>query len=108
MTEPRMTHEEALELAPLYVLGALTSDEEADVREHLATCRLSHAEIDELGGVVPALIEAELAEIELVDPPASLRDRIMAAAAADLAERTRTTPASAGASPVATPPAAPA
>lgn len=88
MTEPRMTHEEALELAPLYVLGALSREEEAEVREHLATCQLSHAEIDQLGGVVPALIEAELAEIDLVEPPASLRDRIMAAAAADLAERT--------------------
>ncbi len=88
MTEPRMTHEEALELAPLYVLGALSREEEAEVREHLATCQLSHAEIDELGSVVPALIEAQLAEIDLVEPPASLRDRIMAAAAADLAERT--------------------
>jgi anti-sigma-K factor RskA len=105
MTEPRMTHEEALELAPAYVLGALSREEEAAVREHLGACQLSHAEIDELGGVVPALIEAELAEIELVEPPASLRDRIMAAAAADLAERTGgavTPPA-----PVAAPPAAP-
>ncbi len=102
MTEPRMTHEEALELAPLYVLGALTRDEEAEVREHLATCQLSHAEIDELGGVVPALIEAELAEIDLVEPPASLRDRIMAAAAADLAERTGA--AGAPAAPIVAPP----
>jgi hypothetical protein len=105
MTEPRMTHEEALELGPLYVLGALSREEEADVREHLATCQLSHADIDELGGVVPALIEAELTEIDLVEPPASLRDRIMAAAAADLAERTRA--AGPPAAPVAGPSPAP-
>jgi anti-sigma-K factor RskA len=105
MTEPRMTHEEAVELAGLYVLGALSRQEEAEVRAHLVTCQLSHAEIDELGGVVPALIEAELADLELVEPPAGLRDRIMAAAAADLAERTRP---SAAPSPAAPPPAAPA
>jgi hypothetical protein len=78
-----MTHEEALELAGLSVLGALEPAEEAAVREHLAACPLSHVEFDELGGVVPALIEAELAGLELVEPPASLGERIMAAAAAD-------------------------
>jgi hypothetical protein len=100
MTEPRMTHEEALELAPLYVLGALSPDEEAAIRDHLGLCGRSHAEFAELGGVVPALIEAELADLELAEPPASLRDRIMAAAAADLAERT-----SAASAPVLAPPA---
>ena len=83
MTEPRMTHEEVLELAGLYVLGALEPAEEAAVREHLSSCRLSHAEIDELGAVLPALIEAELDGLELVEPPAGLRDRIVAAAAAE-------------------------
>jgi anti-sigma-K factor RskA/putative zinc finger protein len=89
MTEPGMTHEQALELAPLYVLGALDRDEEAAVREHLGSCPRSHAEVDELGGVVPALIEAGLADPELVEPPADLRDRIMAAAADDLAVNPR-------------------
>ncbi|HET7472193.1 MAG TPA: anti-sigma factor [Candidatus Limnocylindrales bacterium] len=83
MTEPRMSHEQALDLAPLYVLGGLERDEEAAVREHLATCPLSHAEFEELGGVVPALIEAELDGLELVEPSAGLRDQILAAAAAD-------------------------
>ncbi|HET7030078.1 MAG TPA: anti-sigma factor [Candidatus Limnocylindrales bacterium] len=108
MTEPRLSHEEAMDLAALYVLGALTPGEEAAVRDHLGTCSLSHAEIDELGGVVPALIEAELAETDLVEPPASLRDRIMAAAAADL-DTGRTAPAQATApraAPVAFPSAA--
>jgi anti-sigma factor RsiW len=83
MNEPRMTHEQALELAPAYVLGALEPAEEAAVRDHLATCPESHAEFEQLGGVVPAL----LADVELVEPPAALRDRIMAAARADLAGR---------------------
>lgn len=89
-----LSHADALDLAPLYVLSALEDAEMAAVREHLATCPESHAEFDELGGVVPYLLESP--EIEQVEPPAALGDRIMAAAAADLAERTaveRTTPA---------------
>jgi anti-sigma-K factor RskA len=86
MTEPQMTHEQAIELAAGYVLGALEPAEEAAVRAHLRTCPESHDEFAELGGVVPYL--AEPADLELVEPPAALRDRIMAAAAADLAERT--------------------
>jgi hypothetical protein len=80
-----LSHEEAIDLAPLYVLGALEEAEMAAVREHLATCPESHAEIDDLGGVVPYLFDDP--ELELVEPPAALGDRIMAAAAADLAER---------------------
>jgi hypothetical protein len=82
-----MTHDEALDLAPGYVLDALDPAEEAAVREHLATCARPHPEFEELGSVVPALLELD--ESELVEPPAALGDRIMAAAAADLAERTR-------------------
>src|SRR5690349_312595 len=90
-----MTHEEAVDLAPLYVLDALDEADMAAVREHLATCPEPHAEFEELGGVVPYLLDDPATE--LVDPPAALGERIMAAAAADLAERTgpaaeRTTP----------------
>jgi len=85
MNEQPMSHEQALDLAALYVLGALEPADEAAVREHLRTCGLSHAEFEELGGVVPALLE----DVELVEPPAGLRDRIMDAARADLAERGR-------------------
>jgi hypothetical protein len=85
MSKQPMTHDQALELAALYVLGALEEADMAAVREHLATCQLEHPEFDELGGVVPYLLES--ADLELVEPPASLRDRVMAAAAADLAER---------------------
>jgi anti-sigma-K factor RskA len=78
-----MTHEQVLDLAAAFVLGALPPDEERAVREHLATCSLSHEELAELGSVVTALAES----VELVEPPASLRERVMAAAARDLEAR---------------------
>jgi hypothetical protein len=82
-----MTHDEAVALAPGYVLHALEPAEDAAVRGHLASCGLPHPEFEELGGVVPSLLELD--ESEMVEPPAALRDRVMAAAAADLEERTR-------------------
>ena len=87
MTEPRMTHEQATDLAAGYVLGALERDEELAVREHLASCQLAHPEFEALGGVVPALLEPD--DLVLVEPPTALRDRILAAAAADLAAHPR-------------------
>jgi anti-sigma factor RsiW len=78
-----MTHEQVLDLAAAFVLGALAPDEERAVREHLATCPLTHEELAELGSVVAALAET----VELVEPPASLRGRVMAAAAHDLETR---------------------
>lgn len=84
MTDERrqpMTHDEVRDLAGGYVLGALDRAEEAAVRAHLETCDQPHPEFAALGGVVPALLELDPSE--LVEPPASLRDRIMAAAAAD-------------------------
>jgi hypothetical protein len=89
MTDQPMTHDEAVDLAAAYVLGALERPEEAAVRAHLQTCGLPHPEFEALGGVVPALLELD--DPQLVEPPAGLRDRIMAAAAADLASRGRTT-----------------
>ncbi len=91
MTDERRPHaaaiacDEARDLAPLFVLGALERTDEAAVRAHLETCGEPHPEFEELGSVVPALLE--LTPDELVEPPAALRDRIMAAAAADLASR---------------------
>jgi len=78
-----MTCEQARDLAAAYVLGALESAEEAAVRDHLLTCDQPHEEFAELGAVVPVLGGA----VELVEPRGSLRDRIMAAAAADLDAR---------------------
>jgi anti-sigma-K factor RskA len=103
-TEPRMTHDEAVDLAAGYVLGALEPGEEAAVREHLATCDLPHPEFEELGSVVPALLELD--DSRLVEPPAALRDRLMAAAAADLAARNGPTEATTEAPTAADQPAA--
>jgi hypothetical protein len=89
-TQPPITHEEAVDLAAGYVLHALEPGEDAAVQSHLASCELPHPEFEELGGVAPALLELD--ESELVEPPASLRDRLMAAAAADLEERSRAEP----------------
>ena len=80
MTDDRgLSHDEALELAAPFVLGALEPDEEAAVREHLRTCPQSHDAFAELGSVVPALAES----VEQVEPPSALKARILAAAAAD-------------------------
>ena len=78
-----LTHEQVLDLAASYVLGALDPEEEQAVRDHLASCDLPHDEIAELGGIVPYLAET----VDQVEPPASLKARIMAAAAEDLAAR---------------------
>jgi anti-sigma factor RsiW len=91
MNQERLTHEQAIDLAAAYVLGALDEAEMVAVREHLASCPESHAEFEDLGGVVPYLLE--MPDLKLVEPPASLRDRVMAAAAADPAARGTTTPA---------------
>jgi hypothetical protein len=82
------------ELAPAYLLDALEPDDADAVRDHLAACTEPHPELAELGGVVPYLADA----IEPIEPPAALKDRIMAAAAADLAAR--------GGAPVVSPPTA--
>ena len=80
---PELTHDEVVEMAGAFVLGALNPADEAAVRAHLATCQEPHEEIAELGGVLPALAES----VPMVEPPADLKARIMAAAAADLAAR---------------------
>lgn len=76
--------DEVRELAGAFVLGALDAAEDAAVRAHLAGDHASeHPEIGELGAVLPALLES----VPVVEPPASLKGRVMAAAAADLAAR---------------------
>ena len=77
--------DQATDLAAGYVLGALDAEESAAVREHLATCDQPHPEFAELGGIVPYLADT----IDPVEPPAALRERIQAAAAADLRARAR-------------------
>ena len=77
----RLTCDEVRDLAPLFVTNALEPDEAAAVRDHLATCAQPHPEVAQLGAAATALLET----VEPVAPPAALKDRIMAAAAADLA-----------------------
>ena len=102
-----LTCDEIRDLAPLFVTGALDPDEMDAVREHLADCDDAHAEVMELGEAATALLES----VEPVDPPASIKPRLMAAAAADLAAgRHPSTAASAiatapAAAPVPAPPA---
>ncbi len=81
-----MTCEEVLEMGPAFVLGALERDEERTVAEHVRTCPHGEQELAafaEFGAVIPALLES----VPLVEPPASLRGRIRAAASRDLEER---------------------
>lgn len=70
---------EVADLAPAFVLGALEAGESDAVRRHLAECPEAHPEMAELHSVVPALFEVA----EPVAPPADLKARILAAAAAD-------------------------
>lgn len=74
-----MTCDDARDLAAGFVLGALSPDEASAVRAHLETCEHEHAEFAELGGVVPYLADS----LEPVEPPAGLRSRLLAAAAAE-------------------------
>ena len=79
-----MTCEKVRELASGFVLGALETEEMIAVQAHLDGCDL-HAEIDELGGVVPYLAQA----VPVAEPPAWLRESVIAAAKADARGRQR-------------------
>jgi anti-sigma factor RsiW len=87
MTDPmrpnELTCDDVRESAAAFVLGALDPADAAAVRSHLATCSDAHAEIAEVGSVLPVL-GASVPELE---PSPALKGRIMAAAAADLASR---------------------
>jgi len=76
---------EVQELSGSFVLGALAPAEMDAVRAHLAACSEAHAEVAELGSVVPALFES----VEPVEPPEGLKARILAAAAAEQASLQR-------------------
>ena len=76
----RINCAEATDRAPFYVLGALDPREAAEVREHLESCSRPHEEFAQLGAVVPYLAEA----VPEATPSPALRDRILAAVAADV------------------------
>lgn len=79
----KLTCAEADELAPAFVLGALVAEEMEAVRDHLADCSNDHREFEELGSVVPALLET----VPPVEPRPELGERIMAAARSERASR---------------------
>lgn len=81
-----LTCDEVRDLAASFVLGALDDDEADAVRAHLADCPDAHAEIAELGGVLPVLA----ASVPQVEPRPALKAGILAAAAADLESRSAT------------------
>ena len=83
-----MTCDRVRELAPGFVLGALDEIEMTDVSEHLDTCPHPHPEVGDLGGVLPYLAET----LEPIEPPAWLRESVLAAARADLGTRRRIAP----------------
>lgn len=70
---------EVEDLAAPFVLGALERADAEAVRAHLAGCPEPHPEFAELGSVASALLES----VEMVEPPAALKGRILGAAAAD-------------------------
>ena len=82
-TRPELTCDEVRELAASFVLGALDEGEADAVRTHLASCADAHVEMGELGSVLVALAES----VPTVEPPAGLKARVLAAAAADLEAR---------------------
>ncbi|HEV8403070.1 MAG TPA: anti-sigma factor [Candidatus Limnocylindrales bacterium] len=91
-----MTCDEIREVAGAFVLGALPAAEADAVRAHLDSCEDAHAEIRDLGGVLPVLN----ASVPIVEPSPGLKSRLMAAAAADLAARQADDPVGVGAASV--------
>lgn len=67
-------HEEALELATLYALGAVSPSERRAVQDHLDVCRRCVQEVRALLPTVFGLTRA----VPLVEPPATLRARLLA------------------------------
>jgi hypothetical protein len=80
-----MTCDRIRERASGFVLGALDTSEMIEVARHLDTCSRPHPEIRDLGGVLPYIAES----LEPIEPPAWLRESVIAAARADLDSRNR-------------------
>lgn len=76
------------ELAAAYALGALDSDEERAISDHLAACRDPHDEVR--AALAGAAVVA--ASFDAVEPSAALRDRLMASVAATPQEHRRIAP----------------
>jgi anti-sigma-K factor RskA len=71
-----MTHEELRELSGGYALGILDEPERRAFEAHLSTCASCAAEVRDFTAVASALA----LDVPQVDPPASLRERVLRAA----------------------------
>ena len=78
MSTPHLDCSEVDELAGLFVLDALTAEEAAAVRDHLASCDQAHGSFAELAPMTGVLAGS----VDPVDAPADLRARLMTAVAA--------------------------
>ena len=74
MTAYESDHDRLLESAGLYVLGALDPAERVEFEQHLRSCSDCTAEVRSLTIVAAALPHA----LPLIDPPLSLRNRVIA------------------------------
>src|SRR4051794_29614558 len=79
---------EVEELAGAMALGAVPAEEAAAVREHLRTCPNAHQLLQELQEVA-SLLPLTVPEVE---PPVSLKGRLLAAARTDAAPPSRPGP----------------
>ena len=74
MSTEVQNHDAWLESAALYVIDAMTAEERRAFESHLRSCAECQAEVASLEGVDEALAGA----VPQIDPPAALRDRVMA------------------------------
>jgi hypothetical protein len=74
MSTEVQNHDAWLESAALYVIDAMTGDERRLFEAHLRGCEICRAEIASLAGVDEALASA----VPQLDPPAALRERVLA------------------------------
>src|SRR5262249_59543560 len=80
---------EVQDLLEGYVLDALSQDEQEQVERHLATCADCQRQLAEYRAVT-ALLPAALAAASPARPPAALKDRILQAIDAPVAQTTPT------------------
>ena len=74
MSTEVQNHDAWLESAAHYVIDAMTAEERRAFESHLRSCAECQAEVASLKGVDEALASA----VPQIDPPAALRDRVMA------------------------------
>ena len=74
MSTEVQNHDAWLESAALYVIDAMTAEERRAFESHLRSCAECQAEVASLAGVDEALASA----VPQIDPPAALRDCVMA------------------------------